>query len=250
LSYYDYQYAVGEQIVIPWIRKRVPIDGSTVADFGAHAGGVLDAFRAAGASSGMGYEINEDIVRASRFRDDEDFRLEVADLATFDPSELSYELIVLHDVLEHVPAVSAVLAAAAQSLAPRGRIFVSFPPYYSMVGGHQHLARGWARILPWIHYLPERLFFRVARPSDNEYMTETDSLDDMVSVRSTRLTLRKAERAFADAGLAVIDREHFLSRPEYTIRYGWPTVTARRVGRIPVLREAVVNGAFYLLAAR
>ena len=42
----------------------------------------------------------------------------------------------------------------------------------------------------------------------------------MLSVRRTRLTLSAAERAFAAAGFEVVERELFLVRPEYTVRYG------------------------------
>jgi SAM-dependent methyltransferase len=248
-SYYEYQYSVGERVVGPWLRERMVIAGKAVADFGAHGGGMLDALRAAGAASGVGLEINPAIVESSPFQPSDGFRLEVADLTALGPDGEKYDLVVLHDVLEHVPAAAAVLAAAERSLAPGGRVFVSFPPYYSMVGGHQHLARGWARAVPWVHYLPERAFVRLARPSDNEYMSARDSLDDMLSVRRTRLTLRKAERAFARAGLVVADSDLFVSRPEYTVRYGWPTVRAGVLGRLPAVREALVNGAFYLLAA-
>jgi SAM-dependent methyltransferase len=248
-SYYDYQYEVGSRVVVPWLRDRFRVEGRTVADFGAHGGGMLDALRTAGAASGVGIEINRAIVEASPFRPSEGFRLEVADLTALDQEVRLYDLILLHDVLEHVPDGTAVLETAARSLAPGGRVFVSFPPYYSMVGGHQHLARGWARAVPWIHYLPERAFLRLARPADNEYMSAGDSLDDMLSVRRTRLTLGRAERAFARVGLVAADEELFLSRPEYTLRYGWPTVRAGLVGRTPVVREAFVNGAFYLLAA-
>ena len=250
VSYFEYQRAVGEQVVVPWIRRRMPIEGRRVGDFGAHAGGMLEAFRAAGAMSGIGFEINAEIVRESPFRMDENFRLVVTDLTELEPPAQSFDLIVLHDVLEHIPDTSSVLEVARRALAADGRIFVSFPPYYSMVGGHQHLAEGWVRLAPWIHYLPDGLFFRVASPGDNEYMSEQDSLDDMVSVRRTRLTMRKAERAFREAGLAIADSEHFVSRPEYTVRYGWPTIGADPLRRIPLVREAFVNGAFYLLAAR
>jgi SAM-dependent methyltransferase len=249
-SYYDYQRVIGERVVIPWLRTKVPIIGIAVADFGAHAGGMLEAFRAAAATSGVGFEINEAIVRSSPFQPSDGFHLEVGDVTQHTPGPGSFDLVVLHDVLEHVPASAAILAATAGSLVPGGHVFVSFPPYYSMVGGHQHLARGRARAIPWIHYLPERVFFRVARPGDNEYMSETDSIGDMLSVRRTRLTLRKAERAFAAAGLRVVEATFYVSRPEYTVRYGWPTIRAGVVGRLPIAREVFVNGAFYLLAKR
>ena len=61
------------------------------------------------------------------------------------------------------------------------------------------------------------------------------------------MTLASAERAFARAGLEVVDRELFFVRPEYTVRYGLEPRGAGFLGRAPMLRELGVNGAFYLL---
>jgi SAM-dependent methyltransferase len=250
LTYFDYQRRVGAEVVIPWVSRHFRVAGKRIADFGCHAGGVVDAFRAAGAAGGVGYEINADIVRASPFRSDAAFRLQVADLTSLDEPDEAFDLVVLHDVLEHVPNYGDVVAAAARHISPRGRIFVSFPPYYSMVGGHQHLAAGSARLLPYVHFLPERLFYAVADPADNEYMTRADSLADMASVRRTRLSMRRAEESFEHADLVVDAREMFILRPEYRVRYGWRTVGAGVLASVPRLRELIVNGAFYLLAKR
>ena len=244
LDYFEYQRRVGADVVIPWLERRTSVAGKVVGDFGCHGGGMLDAFRAVGAASGVGIDLNADIVDAAPFRSDANFHLEVGDLTALG-GERTYDLVLLHDVLEHIVDYERVVAAAA--VAPDGRLFVSFPSYYSMVGGHQHLAAGPARLSPYIHFLPERLFLRLAQPADNVYMSRDDSLADMLSVRRTKLSLRKAERAFRRVGLALVDAEFFLLRPEYGVRYGTPNLRARGVGRIPGLRELFVNGAFYLL---
>jgi len=249
LPYFDYQRAVAREAVLPWLRPRVRLERAAVADFGAHQGGLLDEVRAStGAASGLGIELNEAVVASSPFVADERFRLEVGDLTALDPEAGPFDLIFLHDVLEHVVDVERVLAAAAARLTPEGRLFVAFPPYRGPFGGHQHLASGWARAAPYLHYLPGRAFFRLARPGANEYMSSADSLSDLVSVRRTRLTLGRAERAFGAAGLRVVARRLFLVRPEHTLRYGVPTVGAGPVGALPVLRELAVSGAYYLLA--
>jgi hypothetical protein len=105
------------------------------------------------------------------------------------------------------------------------------------------------RHVPFLHVLPRRVYFRVARPAASEYMTAEGALEDMVSVRATKLTLRAAERAFARAGLELVDRDLFLMRPEYTVRYGIRTRRARVLGRLPLIREALVSGGFYLVRA-
>ncbi|HUF01835.1 MAG TPA: methyltransferase domain-containing protein [Gaiellaceae bacterium] len=248
LSYFEYQRRVAHEALIPWLSGRLDLTGIRVGDFGAHHGGMLEAFREAGVvDSAIGLELRDDVVASSPFVADDRFRLEVADLTTLDPGHYEFDLVILHDVLEHVPDHGSALEAVCRSLAPNGHVFVSFPPYYSGFGGHQQLARGRARAVPFIHLLPRALFFRLAAPAEQEYMDTESSLDDMVSVRATKLTLRKAERAFAEAGLEVTDRELFVVRPEYTIRYGLKARRAGVAGRLPIVRELAVNGAQCLL---
>lgn len=235
-------------VVLPWLEERVSLQGARVADVGAHHGGMVDLLREDGrVGSAVALELSEEVVAGSPFVPDECFRLEVADVLALPEGTPPFDLVLLHDVLEHIPDYDRALAAIRDSLAEDGRVFVSFPPYYSGFGGHQQYARGLARMTPFVHLLPARVFFRLAAPGQQEYMTADGALEDLVSVRRTRLTLGSAEAAFANAGLAVEYRELFLVRPEYTIRYGLKTRGASALGRVRGIRELVVNGAFYLL---
>jgi len=249
LSYFEYQRLLGRDVVIPWLAARLKLDGMHVGDFGAHHGGMLDALREGGVVDGaIGLELSRDIVASSPFVPDDRFRLEVADVMMADEAH-QCDLVLLHDVLEHIPDYARALEAVDRSLRSAGHVFVSFPPYYSAFGGHQQLARGRARLAPFAHLLPSKLFLRIARPGEQEYMTAEGAYQDMLSVRRTRLTLSDAERAFSRAGFEVVGHELFLVRPEYTIRYGLKPRAAGLLGRLPVVREIVVSGAFYLLRA-
>ena len=235
-------------VVLPWLERRMSLAGARVGDVGAHHGGMVDFLRESGAvESAVGLELSEEVVASSPFQPDERFRLEVADALDLPAGTEPCDLVLLHDVLEHIPDHDRALTAIRALLSESGRVFISFPPYYSGFGGHQQYARGLARAAPFVHLLPARLFFKVAAPGEQEYMTAEGALEDLVSVRRTRLTLGSAEAAFARAGLAMEDRELFLVRPEYTVRYGLKARGASALGRVPLLRELVVNGAFYLL---
>jgi SAM-dependent methyltransferase len=250
LSYFEYQRLVCRDVVIPWLARRIELNELLVGDFGAHHGGMLDAFRASGLVRGaIGLELSEEAVRSSPFVGDDRFRLEVVDVMTLSPRVYQFDLILLHDVLEHIPDCGRALESVARSLRPNGHVLISFPPYYSAFGGHQQLAAGRARLVPFVHFLPSKLFLHLAQPGTNEYMSTDGSLEDLLSVMRTKLTLRKAERAFSNASFELVDRELFLVRPEYTLRYGLRTRSAGVVGRAPGVRELVVNGAFYLLRA-
>lgn len=248
LSYFEYQQLVCRDVVIPWLAKRVPLDGLRVGDFGAHHGGMVHALRESGiVSAAVGLELSEDIVFSSPFIADDRFRLEAADVVTLGARVYQFDLILLHDVLEHMPDLERSIHAVGEQLRLAGRVFVSFPPYYSAFGGHQQLARGRARYVPFIQFLPRRLFLHLAQPGEQEYMSAQGSLADMLSVRRARLTLGKAERAFSRAGFEIVDSEFFLVRPEYTVRYGLKARASGILGKLPGVRELVVNGAFYLL---
>jgi len=246
-SYFEYQRIVCREVVIPWLQQHIALEGLLVGDFGAHHGGMVDALREWGHVAGaIGLELSESVVASSPFVSDETFRLERADVLAPGSHVPKFDLVLLHDVLEHVPEYGRAVDAIRSSLRDGGYAFISFPPYYSAFGGHQQYARGVARFTPFVHLLPAPVFYRVAEPGEQEYMTAEGALEDMVSVRRTRLTLAAAERAFTRARLDVVSHELFLVRPEYTVRYRLKARDAGVVGRVPVVRE-LVNGAFYLL---
>ncbi len=247
-TYFAYERRLGREVLIPWLERRVDLIGASVADFGCHQGGVLDAFRGDGrVACGVGFDLNEANLKATPFLEDERFHLEHRDLLTLDQDNRFFDLIVLCDVLEHVPQVERMMRVVFQRLRPRGQALVTFPPYWSPFGGHQQLASNATRLLPYFHYLPESVVLGLARIEDNDYMRAEDAVSDMRAVRRTRLTIARAERAFSEAGLEFLDRQLYALRPEYSVRYGVTPLRIRGLAAARVLREILVMGAYYLL---
>jgi len=246
-SYFDYQCAVGREVILPALAEHIDLHGLDVAEFGCHAGGIVQALATDGrVASCVGYELKHDVLSASPFVSDESFRLEQRDLLELDAEE-QFDLVLLCEVLEHVPDTKHLISVAARALRPGGHMLVTFPPYWSAFGGHQQVASTWLRLVPYAHYLPAAAFFRLAAVHDNPYMSAASAIDDMASVRRTRLTLRIAERAFDAAGFETVARDFWLVRPEHEIRFNVRRRHARVVGGVPGLREGVVMGATYLL---
>lgn len=71
------------------------------------------------------------------------------------PLTATYDFIFLNDVAEHIPypALQAILAQLAASLAPGGRIFLSYPPWAGPYASHVQRVTG----LPWCQFLPEKI---------------------------------------------------------------------------------------------
>jgi SAM-dependent methyltransferase len=249
LSYFEYQYSVARDVLIPWLDPHLSLAGLAVGDFGGHQGGVLQGLREiARVDSGVGFVVDEASIRQSPFKPNSQFRLVPRDILDVDATRYRFDLILLRDVLEHTRNPVAILERARTSLTQGGRIFVSFPPY--SFGGHQHEASNGIRFVPFIHYLPDALFFSLSRFRDTPYMSAKSTLADVRSVRQTRLTLSKAERAFDRAGLRIETQEFFLFRPEFHIRYGLSSWNIPLVHRVPVVREIATLGAYYLLAPK
>jgi len=250
LSYFDYELSVGREILVPWLRQHMLLEGLRVGDFGCHQGGILEALRQEGkVNSGHGFDLDAPSIAASPFKTDQNFRLQVLDLNSLKPGQQRFDLILLRDVLEHIPDYESILSKARECLNPGGRIFISFPPYYSPFGGHQQEASNWTRAIPFLHYLPRSTFFKLVKTHDTLYMSQSNSLADMQSVSETRLTLHHAENAFEKTKLKIHAAEYFLFRPEFRIRYGLPTFNTGPACKLPILREVITMGVYYLLGA-
>ena len=66
------------------------------------------------------------------------------------------DCIICASVIEHIPAArrQEFISAIAANLRPGGKLYLNFPPYLSLIGGH--------KVAPF-HYLPDRLAFALAR---------------------------------------------------------------------------------------
>jgi SAM-dependent methyltransferase len=248
-TYFDYERNVGRDVVLPYLASRLELDGRRVADFGCHQGGVVEELRRDGrVASATGYELSDRLLEVTPFVADARFRLVAADVLDVAADE-AFDLVLALEVLEHVPDTVAFMTVVRRSLAPGGRAVVTFPPYWSAFGGHQHYASTWVRLAPFVHYLPARLVLGLARIPDSTYMSRSDAIADWRQVRRTRLTIARAEAAFATAGLRICDRTLYLVRPEHELRYG---VAARELPAPldrPGVREVLASGVRYLLAA-
>jgi 2-polyprenyl-3-methyl-5-hydroxy-6-metoxy-1,4-benzoquinol methylase len=68
----------------------------------------------------------------------------------------TFDLIIMRDVIEHIPNQEKFMGFAKKFLKPDGKFFLAFPPWQNPFGGHQQVCRN--KILsklPWFHLLPK-----------------------------------------------------------------------------------------------
>jgi SAM-dependent methyltransferase len=222
-DYFAYEQRIADDHLVPWLRRHGALPASgRVLDVGCGYGGTLAALlQASPALSATGIDLDGDMAAEGRRRVP---GAQIVQADFFEWSGGPFDLILMRDVLEHIRRPESALCRAASMLAPGGWLFTSFAPFYGPFGGHQHNGAGLFSALPWLQLLPPALFRRLLRVEGNSYKNRGELDRDMESVQETRLTVARFQRAAQAAGLRVITRQSYLSRPDYRIKFGIPAV--------------------------
>jgi SAM-dependent methyltransferase len=154
--------------------------------------------------------------------------------------ERNYDLAVVRDVIEHIADKHAFMQNILEVLADRGKIYITFPPYYSPFGGHTQNLKSKARYLPFIHLMPGPLFKALVKKIQPPGAVQAE----LLSLNDIRTTVNSVERVLADFKLRILQREFYAIRPTYHIRYGLKPRQAFW-GALPVLRECAITAAFF-----
>ena len=156
-----------------------------------------------------------------------------------------FDIILCHDVLEHIAQKAQLLTAIARWLAPRGIAFVAFPAWPMPFGGHQQIcsSKTLSR-LPFVHLLPTPLYRRLLVAGGEKEKCVRELLD----IKRTGVWTAPFERLTRQAGLAIADRRLWLVNPHYETKFGLkPRRLPPLAASVPGLRDFLSTSCFYLL---
>lgn len=247
-KYWQYEYDVMAQHLLPLLRSwGVQLEGAAVLDVGCGDGGGLSAMADAGMHC-VGFDIDPRRVElANALRGSRKFEMIPGDIHAKPPpfAGKTFDLVILHDVFEHLERKSDVLEILKSYLKPSGKLFITFPPYYSAFGAHQQLLRTRVARMPFLHLLPYALSGILPKLLNEHkpFVEEVQRLGKM------KMGLAKFERLVEEAELHVIRRKLYLIGPNH-IRFGLKPVGAGMLGKIPGVRELLTTGAVYLMQQR
>ena len=241
----NYEYQLAVDCILPFL-KGWGIEGinSRVLDIGCGTGGLAVALADRGARC-VGIDHNSQrILQAQKMADQHqvDIRFLEADIFNLGDCQEKFDLIILSEVLEHLvfqSKVEALLKWCRKRLVLNGRIYASFPPWYSPFAGHQ---AGWPRMcyIPWYHLLSDKIKRWLVPKQVDQYFTYAQELN--------HLTIKSFEQIVGCSGLKIVHRKLYFIRPEYYWRYKVPPLRAfPLVSAIPFIREYLTTGAYYLL---
>ncbi len=158
----------------------------------------------------------------------------------------TFDVIICHDVIEHIGEKKRFLSLLPQFLAKNGIVFMSFPAWQMPFGGHQQICR--SKIishLPFVHLFP-KTFFRLLLKACGE---DDVCIEELMSIKGTKTSIELFEQILKDIGEFIItDRTLWLINPHYETKFGLhPLQLPKCFAIIPYVRNFFTTSCFYVL---
>ena len=251
--YWQMQYRCAQEYVIPFLENDCHLDlrGKNVLELGCGEGGVIAAFYDHGCTA-VGMDIAESRLQKARERanaegkqrDIQFVRVDILQPEQIARWERQFDLIVMKDVIEHLPGHREALVQIAKLLKPRGHLFFSFPPWYMPFGAHQQVLHSKLKFIPYTHLLP-RSWFRALAQHFNE---QKAVIEELVGLYDSRLSLAALNKLLREAPYNVILKKLYLTNPMYKYKFGLPPIQQPAlVAHLPVIRELITTVAYCTL---
>ncbi len=246
--YWNYQYELGKQFIVPYsLEIGCFAEGNSVFEVGSAEGGVLAAFVEAGGIEAVGSDIAQNRLEMGE-KITKILQLPITfsnhNIITEDIPDNwkdKFNLVLLRDVIEHLDDTEIALKNIRKIIKPGGFLFVSFPPYYSAFGGHQHTLGNKLGKLPFLHLLPDFIFHKLISSGREADIGEVKRLQNI------KLTTKKFEQAMSQAGYEIHKREFYLLRPVYKMKFGLPTIKLTKLAFLPFVKNLFSLEALYVL---
>ena len=193
------QQSLYGKYIYPYLQNYIP-ENSDVLEVGCGEGGLLEVFWFH-RHNVMGVEICE--ARAKKAR----VPVIVGDICDYNPSERE-DLIIMVDVIEHLKDPLLALLKVHYLLKPGGYLYITFPPKHSPYAGHQQHHK-LLKYIPWVSLLPASII---------KLFRNTDAI---IENKRMAIPIRAFENEIEFQGFEIIEKNLYLIRPQYKIRYGW-----------------------------
>ena len=239
--------------LLPFIEQAFPITSDIkVLDIGCGDGGVLLPFLERGCSC-TGIELDTmKSAFAVHFLSSfiEKGQVEIVNQNIYEEAALEkfsgqFDLIILKDVVEHIPDQERFIPYLKKFLKPGGHIFFGFPPWYMPHGGHQQVCQHkFLTVLPWFHLLPVPLYRRFL----SAFGEPEPVIKELLEIKETGISIERFERIVTKNGYSIPLQTHYLINPIYQFKFGWkPRKQFGIIKAIPFLRNFVTTCVYYLI---
>ena len=247
-QYFDELATTSEKYFIPYIRRYIPLKkGTNVLEIGCGDGGNLLPFSRMGCNV-LGVDMAQERIKdaAAFFRENgAEGHFIASDIFVLKELEHQFDLIVCHDVIEHIADKQEFMRKCKILLNPEGVIFMSFPAWQMPFGGHQQLCKSnFLSHLPFFHLLPSKWYERMLRT----WREDGKCIRELLDIKQTRCPIELFEKTIENERFETVDRTLYFINPHYEVKFGLsPRKLYAAIGNIPYLRNFFTTSCFYIL---
>lgn len=248
LQYFRELAQTSERYFMPYIKNFLDIDKPiSVLEVGCGDGGNLLPFAKRG-DEVVGVDISVNRINgAVSFFEHENIkaRFICTDMLKLGEYKGYFDLIICHDVIEHIDNKSEMLSKIEFFLKPSGFLFIGFPAWQMPFGGHQQICHNkLLSIMPFYHLLPGSIYkFILSLGGESK-----ECINELLSIKNTKITIEVFEKLIAKTSFKIVDRCLFLINPHYEVKFGLkPRCLASVFSQMPYVRNFLSTSCFYIL---
>ena len=249
-QYFEEQGLTTKKFVVPYVAGLMDFNpGTEVLEIGCAEAGNLKPFLDMGCKA-TGIDIScSRIDLAREFYKNHKYKnnltLICEDIYNVNP-EKKFDLIIMRDVIEHIPNQEKFMGFVKDFLKPEGKFFLAFPPWQNPFGGHQQICKNkLLSKLPYYHILPKNLY-RFILKTFNE---EDERIEGLLEIKETGISIERFERILKKENYKIDKRTFYFINPNYETKFGLkPRLQVKPVTVIPFLRNFFTTAMYYVIS--
>lgn len=250
LQYFEEQALTTQKYVIPYMSELISInEETTVLEIGCGEAGNLKPFLELGCKA-TGIDIScGRIDLAKQFYETYDKRenleLICSDIYLVNPTK-KFDIIIMRDVIEHIPNQEKFMGFVKQFLKPDGKFFLGFPPWQNPFGGHQQICKNkFLSKIPYFHLFPKSTYTFILKMFGESERT----INGLMEIKDTGISIERFERILKRENYTVQKRTYFFINPNYETKFGLkPRKQLGMVASIPWLRNFFTTAMYYVIS--
>jgi SAM-dependent methyltransferase len=231
--------------LIPYFQKYIPnFNALKVLEIGCAEGGFLEILYELGIDA-VGLELEPQRVKIA-IEKNPNLKIIIGDITDDKIVEQigkRFDLIVMRDVIEHIPRRSEMFSNIVKLLNTEGYLYITFPPKYSGFAGHQQNGKSLLRYIPYLHLFPRQMIRFLGRMVNER----ANLIEGVISNYEDGLSIKMFERYLTMYKFTSVVKDLFLFRPIYKIRFN---VSPKKIPNIPILREFIAFGCECLITKK
>ncbi|MDO8951632.1 MAG: class I SAM-dependent methyltransferase [Draconibacterium sp.] len=248
-QYFDEQALTTQKFVVPFIADLVKFDSeTTVLEIGCGEAGNLKPFLDMGCQC-TGIDIScGRIELAKEFYKNhpnrQNLTLICEDIYKVNPDK-KYDVIIMRDVIEHIPNQEKFMGFVKSFLKPEGKFFLAFPPWQNPFGGHQQVCKSKIlSVLPWFHLFPGSIYTLILKAFGESDAT----IKGLLEIKETGISIERFERILKQENYKTEKRVFWFINPNYQTKFGInPHKQINLISSIPGLRNFFTTAMYYLV---